>query len=95
MELALYFETIHTVLTLGRKQRTDIFLVLFTTVMLILVTVSVSSSTVLHEAVCQITGDYPDGSAAYWASETTTWYITLGRAAIFMLQLMSDAQLVS
>ncbi|KAF8548278.1 hypothetical protein OG21DRAFT_780920 [Imleria badia] len=78
-------------MTLEKKQCADVLLVLFSTVMLILITIFVSSTAVLSEAVCRITSDYHGGSAAYWASESAAWYITLRRVAIFMLQLMSDA----
>lgn len=92
--LVIYVETINTLLMLERKGRADIFHTLFSTIMLILVTVMVSSNAVLGEEVCKSHSNYPGGPAAYWASNPTHWYMISERAAILILQLVSDALLV-
>ncbi|KAN0082992.1 hypothetical protein V8E55_008787 [Tylopilus felleus] len=95
VELVLYFETMHAVLTLRRKRRADILHMLFSIVMLVLITISVSTNVIFGEDVCISHSDYPGGDSAYWSSTSSTiWYKSLGRAANFVLQLMTDALLI-
>ncbi|KAI9457703.1 hypothetical protein HD554DRAFT_1768688 [Boletus coccyginus] len=94
-ELVLYFETIHTALTVRTKWgRSEVLHVLFSTVMLILITIWVSTNAIFGEEMWLIHSDYPGGADAYYMSNISSWYLIMGRAAVFVLQLMTDALLI-
>lgn len=90
VELVLYVKTIHAVLTLEKRQRVDVFHLFFSTVMFILITILFTTNTAFSREVCKIHSDYPNGASV----STMAWYSALGRVAMFILQLMSEALLV-
>jgi len=62
--------------------------------MLILITIWVSTNAIFGEEMWLIHSDYPGGANAYYMSNISNWYMVMGRAAVFVLQLMTDALLV-
>jgi len=94
-EIVLYFETIHAVLAVQKKWgRPEVLHVLFSTVMLILVTIWVSTNAIFGEEMWLIHSDYPGGASEYWVMNMANWYLVMARAAVLVLQLMTDALLV-
>lgn len=72
----------------------DKFLVLFSTVLLLLNTIFVATEAVFGEEMWIVNADYPGGQNAYLVDFASVWYQTFGTAASILLNLLSDAFLV-
>lgn len=68
---------------------------IFNTAMLFLITIFVAVQAVFGQEMWIVNAGFEGGPAAYLASHSSVWYETLGTAASIILQLMSDAFLVS
>ena len=93
----LYFGTIWLILNnKGRRTKNrDMRLFVFSTVLLLMITIYVAVQAVFGEEMWIVHADYPGGSAQYLADNVAVWYETLGSAASVVLNLMSDGLLVS
>ncbi|KAI0710880.1 hypothetical protein C8Q76DRAFT_811128 [Earliella scabrosa] len=96
VELMLYFGTIWLILNnKGRRTKNrDMRLFVFSTVLLLMITIYVAVQAVFGEKMWIVHADYPGGSAQYLADNVAVWYETLGSAASVVLNLMSDGLLI-
>lgn len=74
--------------------RADKFLVVFSTVLLILNTIYWTTQTYFGEQMWIVHADYPGGMDAYLADNVAVWYQTWGSAAVMVSNLMADALMV-
>jgi len=96
VELVLYIKTIQALLRPGTKHiRTNRFFMIFSTALLFLITIFVAVQAVFGQEMWIVNAGFEGGSAAYLAAYASVWYQTLGTTASIILQLMSDALLVS
>lgn len=95
VELVLYLKTMHVLLSPeGRRKKSDVLYAIFSTVMLLMITLWVSTQAVFGEEMWLVNAGYPGGPDAYWASYASVWYMDLGTTAITVLQLMTDGLMV-
>jgi hypothetical protein len=95
MELVLYLQTMHVLLSSeARRKKSDVFYAIFSTVMLLLITIWVSTQAIFGEKMWLVDAGFPGGPDAYWASNASIWYMDLGTTAITVLQLMTDGLMV-
>ena len=95
VELVLYFKTMHVLLSSQvPRKKSDVFYAIFSTVMLFLITLWVSTQAVFGEEMWLVNAGYPGGPDAYWQENASVWYLDLGTTAVTILQLMTDALMV-
>ena len=75
--------------------RSDIVFALFSAVTLLLNTIYFATELVFGQEMWISNAQYPGGQAAYLADYSAVWYQTLGTSASIVLNLLSDALLVS
>lgn len=91
----LYFKTMHVFLSSKtRHKQSDYFYVIFSTVMLFVITIWVSTQAVFGEKMWLERAGFPGGPDAYWATYVSVWYMDMGTTAITILQLMTDGLMV-
>lgn len=91
----LYFKTMHVLLSPNvRHKKSDKFYVTFSSVMLLMITVWVSTQAIFGEKMWLIDAGLPGGPDAYWAANVSIWYMDMGTTAITVLQLMTDGLMV-
>ncbi|KAH9943351.1 uncharacterized protein BXZ73DRAFT_40076 [Epithele typhae] len=91
--LALYYSVAMAVHHLHPRTRSDKFLFLFSTVLIILSTMMWIPQTYFGERMFVVHADYPGGIQVYWTLNQGVWYHILGTTACIMSNLMSDALL--
>ncbi|KAG1744677.1 uncharacterized protein EDB91DRAFT_1220872 [Suillus paluster] len=95
VELVLYFNTIQAYLEKRLEHRSsDKFYMIFSSILLFLITIFVATQSVLGQEMWVINAGYPGGAAAYFAAYVSAWYQTMGSVASILLQLMSDGLLI-
>ena len=67
----------------------------FSTAMLCLITIYMSTEAVFGQEMWIVHADYPGGQDAYLGDFVNVWYQTLGTAASILQNFLSDALLVS
>lgn len=77
-----------------QRQKYDVFCAIFSSVMLFLITIWVSTQAVFGEKMWLEDAPFPGGPDAYWASNVSIWYMDFGTTAVAVLQLMTDALMV-
>ncbi|KAI0755664.1 hypothetical protein C8Q74DRAFT_1360755 [Fomes fomentarius] len=94
-ELVLYSITMQT-LCHGEKtwSRGDKFYIGFSTAMLLLITVYMSTEAVFGQEMWIVNSNFPGGATAWFAENASVWYQTLGTASSVALNLLSDALLI-
>lgn len=75
--------------------RTNRFFAIFSTILLFLVTIFVAVQAVFGEEMWIVNAGFEGGPGAYLSTHASVWYQTLGTTASIIMQLMSDALLVS
>ena len=95
IELVLYFQLIRLLLGLQKRTRMDVFLIVFSTVLLVLNTIFWVSQVWLGDLAWIVHPGYPGGAEAYLYANTSVWYQLWGTAASVACNLMNDALLVS
>lgn len=98
VELCLYYLTIRTILRnmkSRKRRRSDEVFVAFSTVLLFFNTVFVVTQALFGQEMWIIHKDYPNGPSQYLHDYASVWYQTFGTAASILLNLFSDALLVS
>ncbi|KAI0064496.1 hypothetical protein BV25DRAFT_1869199 [Artomyces pyxidatus] len=95
VELVLYAMTMQKLL-LHRARRTgqDRFFIFFSTVNLLLVTISVATQVVFGEEMWIVNADYPGGASAYFQQYISVWYQTMGSVASVALGSFADGLLM-
>ncbi|KAN0082561.1 hypothetical protein V8E55_008356 [Tylopilus felleus] len=95
IELLLYFKTIHILLSSrGVHKKANLVYVLFSSVMLFLITVWIGAQALFGEEMWLLNSDFPGGSGAYWAKNISVWYMDWGTTAGVLLQLMTDGLMI-
>ncbi|KAI8977824.1 hypothetical protein BD414DRAFT_156735 [Trametes punicea] len=94
VELTVYILTIQEITRRRKPNSKDKFLVLFSTVLLLLNTVFVATEAVFGEEMWIVNADYPGGQDAYLEDFASVWYQTFGTAASIVLNLCSDALMI-
>lgn len=97
VELVLYFLTVQKLRQNSVRKRgnaSDKFFVLFSTVLLVLITVYMSVEAVFGEEMWIVNAGFPGGDAAYMEMYASVWYQTMGTAASVILNLLSDGLMV-
>ncbi len=91
----LYFHTLRALLKKYRRSHhLNVFLALFSSLLLLLNTVFVSTEALFGEQMWITNKDYPGGQDAYVEDFASVWYQTFGTAASIVLNLTSDTLLV-
>ena len=96
IELVLYFQTLGSLLKRHRRgQELRTFpVLLYSTLLLCLNTIYVSTESFFGEEMWITHKDYPGGQDAYFSDFAAVWYQTFGTAASIVLKLCSDGLLV-
>jgi len=96
VDLVLYFLSVQNVMQSRRhvKRRLDTFFLWFSTALLLLITICISTSAVFGEEMWIVNASYPGGQAAYLAAYSSVWYQTLGTTASVALNLLADALMI-
>ncbi|KAI0354383.1 hypothetical protein OH77DRAFT_1548346 [Trametes cingulata] len=95
IELTVWFLTIRTLTRPGRKPSSSHkFLMVFSTVLLVLNTVFVGTQAGFGEHMWILDVPYPGGADQYLTDYASVWYQTLGTAASILLNLLSDGLLI-
>ncbi|OCH85264.1 hypothetical protein OBBRIDRAFT_740208 [Obba rivulosa] len=96
VELVLYFMTIHAVWKTphSRRPRSDRFFTLYSTVLLIMMTIDISTNAFWGQQMWIIDRDRPGGIPAFIAEESSVWYQTFGTTSSIVLILMGDGLLI-
>lgn len=74
---------------------TERFYVAFSTAMLCLITIYMSTEAVFGQEMWVVNADFPGGAAGWFFENVNVWYQTLGTASSVLLNMLSDALLVS
>ncbi len=75
--------------------RTDKFYAAFSTALLVLITIYMSTEAVFGQEMWIVHSGDPGGPAAFLANNVNVWYQTMGTTASVILIMLSDALLVS
>ncbi|KAG9311427.1 hypothetical protein JVU11DRAFT_8540 [Chiua virens] len=95
IQLGLYFETIATLWSVRRENKTSyVFYTVFSSIMLFLVTVWISTEAFFTEKMWILDSSYPSGPDQYWKDNSSVWYMDLGTTAAVLLQLVTDALMI-
>lgn len=90
MELALYFETMYVMLIRRERKRHAIFYAIFSSVMILLITVWIITEAYFGEELWVLSRTLSGGSSL----RARVWFFGCGTLAIIVLQLMTDALMV-
>jgi cell division protein FtsW (lipid II flippase) len=91
VELVMYFATLQSY---KRSRKKRLFYVLYSTVLLILITIDTSTDAVWGEQMWITFRDMPGGPSAFIAQDLSVWYQILGSTAAVALIFLGDALLV-
>ncbi|KAF8132494.1 hypothetical protein EV363DRAFT_109591 [Boletus edulis] len=95
VELVLYFKTMHVLLSSKvRHKKSDKFYAIFSSVMLLIITVWVSTQAIFGEEMWIVNAKFSGGPDAYWARNASIWYMDIGTTAVIILQLMTDGLMI-
>ncbi|KAI0668256.1 hypothetical protein C8Q78DRAFT_980509 [Trametes maxima] len=95
VELACYAMTMHALLRRRKKWGwTDKFYVAFSTALLLLITIYMSTEAVFGEEMWIVHADAPGGQLEFFLENANIWYQTMGTASSVALNLLSDALLI-
>lgn len=95
VELVLYFNTMQAYLDKQSEHRpSDKFYMIFSTIILLLITIFVATQLLLGQETWIINAGYPGGTLAYFVAHLSVWYQTMGSVASILLQLMTDGLLI-
>lgn len=94
IELMMYFQTIHRLYKRAMKGQTWKFLFIYSTVLLILVTIDMATNAVWGEIMWIDKRDTP-GVPTFIVESLSVWYQILGSTTVVAMVLMGDALLVS
>ncbi|KZT04301.1 uncharacterized protein LAESUDRAFT_703678 [Laetiporus sulphureus 93-53] len=94
VDLIMYFTTMRALLTKSDARRSDRFFMVYSTVMLLLLTVDVSTNAVWGEQMWITFRDEPGGVPEFIATHITVWYEQLSSTSVVALIFMSDALLI-
>ena len=94
-ELVLYGATLNALVYHRKKwAKRDRFYMAFSTALLILITIYMSTEAVFGQEMWIVHAGFPGGAAAYLEENADIWYQTLGTTASVVLNALADALLV-
>ncbi|KAF8487757.1 hypothetical protein JB92DRAFT_2820741 [Gautieria morchelliformis] len=91
VELAMYYATVHSC-NLSRAK--DRFFALYSTILLILLTIDISTNAFWGEQMWITFRDAPGGPPAFIAHDLSVWYQIVGSTSVVVLIFMGDAFLL-
>jgi len=96
VELLLYFKTIHILLSNrgGARKKSNIFYALFSSMMMLSITVWVATQALFGQQMWLLESDFPGGPDAYWSANIWVWYMDWGTTSVIILQLMTDGLMI-
>ncbi|KAI0354405.1 hypothetical protein OH77DRAFT_1496712 [Trametes cingulata] len=95
VELVFYGMTMNALFTHRKKwTRTDKFYMWFSTALLLLITIYMSTEAVFGEEMWIVHRDTPGGSLEFLEENADVWYQTMGTTASVILNVLSDALLI-
>ncbi|KAF8443961.1 hypothetical protein L210DRAFT_3533263 [Boletus edulis BED1] len=94
MELVLYFKTMNILLSNRAIKKSNLFYALFSSTMVLLVTVWVATSAVFGEKMWLLDSNFPGGPDAYLQENISVWYLDWGTTSVILLQLMTDGLMI-
>ncbi|KAH0828729.1 hypothetical protein J3R83DRAFT_3141 [Lanmaoa asiatica] len=95
IELVLYFRSMYSLLTHeGERNKSDVFYAIFSTLMLFMITIWVSTQAIFGEKIWLLEANFPESLNAYRPANISVWYMDIGTAAVTVLQLMTDALMI-
>ncbi|KAG9309859.1 hypothetical protein JVU11DRAFT_10239 [Chiua virens] len=95
IEVVLYLKTMCRLLAHeGTRKKSDVFYAIFTSVMLFIITIWMSTQAMFGQHMWLLDTDFTGGSNAYWAEDISDWYRVLVTVAVIVLQLMTDALMI-
>lgn len=95
IELLLYFKTVRILLSnRGARRKPNVFYALFSSMMVLLITVWVATQAIFGQKMWLLDSDFPGGPYAYWKTNLSVWYMDWSTAGVISLQLMTDALMV-
>ncbi|EMD31796.1 hypothetical protein CERSUDRAFT_162569 [Gelatoporia subvermispora B] len=92
----LYFLTLRRLLArhAHEHKRQATFLIAFSTALLLLITVYMSTEAVFGQEMWIVNAGFPGGANAWFAANVSVWYQTMGTASFVVLQLLADGLLI-
>ncbi|KAN0080059.1 hypothetical protein V8E55_009625 [Tylopilus felleus] len=95
VELTLYFKTMCILLSKrGMRKKSNIFYALFSSIMLLLITIWIAAQAIFGQHMWILESDFPGGATAYWDAHLAVWYMELSTIVVVLLQLMTDALMI-
>ncbi|TFY55599.1 hypothetical protein EVJ58_g8145 [Rhodofomes roseus] len=94
VELVVYGTTVHALWTKPKRGRADTFFILFSTTLLILMTILYSTNAAFGEEMWIVHAKYPGGMDAYLAAYVNVWYQTLSSTSPTAANLLGDALMI-
>jgi len=96
VELVLYFQTMSQLLRRDRDRMTksDKFFIGYSTALLILITIFMSTEALFGEEMWVLHANIPGGPAAYFEQNASIWYQTWGTAASVVLNWLADGFMI-
>ena len=95
IQLVLYFRTMRILLNCGSKHnQSDMFYAVFSSVMLLLITVWIFATATLGQKMWVLNQNYPGGPLAYAEAHVSDIYMNFGTTAGIILQQMTDGLMV-
>ncbi|EMD32027.1 hypothetical protein CERSUDRAFT_33424, partial [Gelatoporia subvermispora B] len=96
VELVLYFQTMGMLFNRGRGRmtRNNKFLACFSTALLFLITIYISTEAVFGEEMWIVHAADPGGPVLYFEENASIWYQTWGTVAALMLNWLADGLMI-
>ncbi|OCH86031.1 hypothetical protein OBBRIDRAFT_738777 [Obba rivulosa] len=96
IELVLYYLTMRQLLQRksGKRTRSDKFFMGFSTALLFLITIYMSTEAIFGEEMWIVNFDFPGGADAWFAVNAAVWYQTMGTASFVFLNWLTDALMI-
>ncbi|EGO00656.1 hypothetical protein SERLA73DRAFT_105004 [Serpula lacrymans var. lacrymans S7.3] len=94
VELVMYFTIVHTLFKKPFRTRSDHFFLLYSTALLVLVSIDIATNAVWGEMMWINGQDRVGGVPAFIAEEVSVWYETLSSTSVVALIFLGDALLI-
>ncbi|OCH85522.1 hypothetical protein OBBRIDRAFT_739746 [Obba rivulosa] len=96
VELVLYFQTMSLLLKRDRRRmsKSDKFFAYYSTALLVLITIYMSTEAVFGEEMWIVHASDPGGPAAYFEMNASIWYQTWGTASGVVLNWLNDGLMI-
>lgn len=78
-----------------KKTNMEKFFIAFSTALLLLITINISTTAVFGEEMWIVHATFPGGPAAWFAANVNIWYQTLGTTSVVALNCLADGLMAS